>query len=113
MARGKITTPRICGTTIAVFLVASVAFCLGPAKAQTAFTRTVAFGDSFPDTGNAIKPLIDVYKSDPVKFAYLAYYVGLYSTGRFSGGTNYVDTVSSLLGIPQANQLNYAHGGAK
>ena len=111
MARGKITAPRICGVTIAV--VASAAFCLESAKAQTAFTRTVAFGDSFPDTGNAIKPLMDLYKSDPVKFAYLAYYVGLYSTGRFSGGTNYVDTVSSLLGIPQANQLNFAYGGAK
>ena len=113
MARGKITAPPICGVTIAVFLVASAASCLESAKAQTAFTRTVAFGDSFPDTGNAIKPLLDLYKSDPVKFAYLAYYVGLYSTGRFSGGTNYVDTVSTLLGIPQANQLNFAYGGAK
>lgn len=73
----------------------------------------MAFGDSFPDTGNAIKPLIDLYRSDPVRFAYLAYYVGLYSTGRFSGGTNYVDTVSSLLGIQQTNQLTYAYGGAK
>ena len=86
MARGKITAPRICGVTIAV--VASAAFCLESAKAQTAFTRTVAFGDSFPDTGNAIKPLMDLYKSDPIQYAYLAYYVGLYSTGRFSGGTN-------------------------
>jgi outer membrane lipase/esterase len=113
MARDKINAPRICGVIIAGFLTASATFSLRSAKAQTAFTNTVAFGDSYTDTGNAIKPLLDLYRSDPVKFAYLAYYVGLYSTGRFSGGTNYVDTVSTLLGIPQANQLNFAYGGAK
>ena len=32
-----------------------------------------------------------------------------YPTGRFSGGTNFVDTTSTLLGIPQAN---FAIGGA-
>jgi hypothetical protein len=34
----------------------------------------------------------------------------LYPTGRFSGGTIYVDTTSALLGIPQ---LNFAIGSAK
>src|SRR3954467_11250867 len=65
------------------------------AKAQTAFTRIQAFGDSYADTGNLWK-ILGV--TDP-----------RFPTGRFSGGTNFVDTTSALLGIPQ---LNYAIGGA-
>src|SRR3954453_7804821 len=68
------------------------------AKAQTTFTRIQAFGDSYADTGNLWTFTGGVGK------------LPLYPTGRFSGGTNFVDTTSALLGIPQ---LNYAIGGAK
>jgi outer membrane autotransporter protein len=67
---------------------------IGEAGAQTTFGSIQAFGDSYADTGNLIK-LIGPQ--------------ALYPTGRFSGGTNFVDTTSSLLGIPQNN---FAIGGA-
>jgi outer membrane lipase/esterase len=67
------------------------------AKAQVNFTRIQAFGDSYADTGNLFK-ILGV--PNPPAFP----------TGRFSGGTNFVDTTSALLGIPQ---LNFAIGGAK
>jgi outer membrane lipase/esterase len=70
----------------------------GEAKAQVAFTQIQAFGDSYADTGNLWK------------FTGGAGQLPLYPTGRFSGGTNFVDTTSALLGIPQ---VNYAVGGAK
>src|SRR3954467_4450987 len=65
----------------------------GQASAQTVFTTIQAFGDSYADTGNLIKII------GPQ---------ALYPTGRFSGGTNFVDTTSALLGIPQNN---FAIGG--
>jgi len=70
----------------------------GEARAQVAFTGIQAFGDSYADIGNLFK---------------LTHGVGqfpVYPTGRFSGGTNFVDTTSALLGIPQ---VNFAIGGAK
>lgn len=67
------------------------------AAAQTVFTTIQAFGDSYADNGNLFK-ILGV--PNPVQ----------YPTGRFSGGTNFVDTTSTLLGIPQAN---FAIGGAK
>src|SRR5882762_2226381 len=70
---------------------------IGEARAQTVFTTIQAFGDSYADTGNLFKIL-----GIPNPAAY--------PTGRFSGGTNFVDTTSSLLGIPQNN---FAIGGAK
>ncbi|MGJ4947329.1 autotransporter domain-containing protein [Bradyrhizobium sp. HKCCYLS20291] len=69
----------------------------GQASAQTTFTRIQAFGDSYADTGN-----LWIFTGGVGKLP-------LYPTGRFSGGTNFVDTTSALLGIPQ---LNYAIGGA-
>src|SRR6266704_1890394 len=68
----------------------------GEARAQTVFTTIQAFGDSYADIGNAFR-LAGV--PNPPQ----------YPTGRFSGGTNFVDTTSSLLGIPQNN---FAIGGA-
>ncbi|MGJ5179814.1 autotransporter domain-containing protein [Bradyrhizobium oligotrophicum] len=68
-----------------------------PALAQTTYTRIQAFGDSYADTGNLWTFTGGIGK------------LPLYPTGRFSGGTNFVDTTSALLGIPQ---LNYAIGGA-
>ena len=70
----------------------------GEARAQVAFTGIRAFGDSYADTGNLWKFTGGVGQ------------LPLYPTGRFSGGTNFVDTTSALLGIPQ---INYAVGGAK
>ncbi|MGC2778425.1 MAG: autotransporter domain-containing protein [Bradyrhizobium sp.] len=70
---------------------------IGPASAQTNYTRIQAFGDSYADIGNLWT------------FTGGAGKLPLYPTGRFSGGTNFVDTTSALLGIPQ---LNYAIGGA-
>src|SRR6195952_5823799 len=67
------------------------------ARAQTTFGTIQAFGDSYADTGNLFK-ILGV--PNPVQ----------YPTGRFSGGTNFVDTTSALLGIPQNN---FAIGGAK
>ena len=69
---------------------------LGEARAQTVFGAIQAFGDSYADTGNLFKIL---GQPNPPQ----------YPTGRFSGGTNFVDTTSSLLGIPQNN---FAIGGA-
>ena len=69
---------------------------LGGASAQTVFSTIQAFGDSYADTGNLFKIL---GTPNPPQ----------YPTGRFSGGTNFVDTTSSLLGIPQNN---FAIGGA-
>ncbi len=66
------------------------------ASAQNGFTRIQAFGDSYVDTGNLFRI---IGSPNPVQ----------YPTGRFSGGTNFVDTTAQLLGI---SQLNYAIGGA-
>ena len=70
---------------------------IGEARAQTVFTTIQAFGDSYADTGNLFR-ILGV--PNPPQ----------YPTGRFSGGTNFVDTTSALLGIPQNN---FAIGGAK
>ena len=66
------------------------------AQAQNAFTAIQAFGDSYADNGN-------VFRLAGLPFP------AAYPTGRFSGGTNFIDTTSQLLGIPQ---FNYALGGA-
>ena len=69
-----------------------------PAAAQQ-IDRIIVFGDSYADTGNALR-LAGV---NPVT-------TQIYTTGRFTGGSNYVDTLSSLLQIPQ---FNFAIGGAR
>jgi outer membrane lipase/esterase len=73
---------------------------IGEASAQTVFTTIQAFGDSYADTGNLIK------LTGPITL----FGINIYPTGRFSGGTNFVDTTSALLGIPQNN---FAIGGAE
>jgi phospholipase/lecithinase/hemolysin/uncharacterized protein YhjY with autotransporter beta-barrel domain len=89
------TSTRNTGLVCASILAASAALLpLSEARAQTTFGVIQAFGDSYADTGNLIKII------GPQ---------ALYPTGRFSGGTNFVDTTSSLLGIPQNN---FAIGGA-
>ncbi len=66
-----------------------------PASAQSV-DRIVAFGDSYADDGN----LFELVGIDPPF---------VYPTGRFSGGTNFVDTMSTLLNAPVDN---FAIGGA-
>ena len=91
------TSTRNTGLVCASILAASAALLpIGEARAQTTFGVIQAFGDSYADTGNLFKIL---GMPNPVQ----------YPTGRFSGGTNFVDTTSSLLGIPQNN---FAIGGA-
>jgi outer membrane lipase/esterase len=89
---------RSFGFVCASIMVASATVLpmIGEAKAQTTFGTIQAFGDSYADIGNLFK-ILGV--PNPPQ----------YPTGRFSGGTNFVDTTSSLLGIPQNN---FAIGGA-
>src|SRR5437763_13245417 len=88
------TSARKTGLLCTSILASALVLPLGQASAQTVFTTIQAFGDSYADTGNLIKII------GPQ---------ALYPTGRFSGGTNFVDTTSSLLGI---SQNNFAIGGA-
>ena len=76
----------------------AVAAGSAPASAQQ-IDRIVALGDSYADIGNALR-LAGV---NPIS-------TQVYTTGRFSGGTNYIDTLSTILGAPQ---FNFAIGGAR
>ena len=85
--------------------IAAMAALPAPAAAQH-IDRIVAFGDSYADTGIATATIL----GDPTAPADLkALISSLYSTGRFSGGTNYIDTLSNILNVPVEN---YAVGGA-
>lgn len=68
-----------------------------PAAAQQ-IDRIVAFGDSYADQGNAFA----LGYANPQALA-------IYPTGRFSGGTNYIDTLANILAAPVQN---FAIGGA-
>jgi len=76
---------------------ALVAFA-SPAAAQR-IDRIVAFGDSYADDGN----IFALAGINPAS-------TGVYTTGRFSGGTNYVDTLGQILDVPIEN---FAIGGAR
>lgn len=80
-------------TALALFSAAT------PAAAQRV-DRIVTFGDSYADDGN----LFELTGLNPN-----TYLNGIYKTGRFSGGTNYVDSLSALLNVPVEN---FAIGGA-
>lgn len=80
-------------TALAAIAVAS------PASAQR-IDRIVTFGDSYADDGNAL----ELGGLNPNTFQN-----GIYRTGRFSGGTNYIDTLGFLLNVPVEN---FALGGA-
>lgn len=82
----------LCATAIAAAALPA------PAAAQRV-DRIIAFGDSYADDGNAFQ-LAGV---NPVSTV-------VYPTGRFSGGTNYVDTLSEILDAPV---YNFAIGGAR
>src|SRR4051812_25429523 len=87
----KIAAKLLCAAAIA-----SVAgLWSAPASAQRV-KRIVAFGDSYADTGNLFR-LLGV--APPA----------VYANGRFSNGTNFVDTMSQILGV---RDDNFAIGGA-
>lgn len=83
---------RLLATTAALLAGAALA---APAQAQRV-ERIIAFGDSYADDGN-LWQLLGI----PPNAAY--------PNGRFSNGTNFVDTMSLLLGVPVDN---FAIGGA-
>lgn len=76
--------------------IAAVAAASTPASAQRV-DNIVAFGDSYADTGN----LFEILGFNPAPL--------VYPTGRFSGGSNYIDTLSQILDVPVEN---FAIGGA-
>jgi outer membrane lipase/esterase len=80
----------------ASLLAASALAAATPAHAQRV-DNIVAFGDSYADDGNFFQLVGLVPPPAP------------YSTGRFSGGTNYIDTLGTLLDVPIQN---FAIGGA-
>jgi uncharacterized protein YhjY with autotransporter beta-barrel domain/phospholipase/lecithinase/hemolysin len=71
---------------------------LSSAAGAQQITRIVAIGDSYADTGNAFA----LGYNNPQALA-------VYPTGRFSGGSNYIDSLSNLLQVPVQN---FAIGGA-
>jgi uncharacterized protein YhjY with autotransporter beta-barrel domain/phospholipase/lecithinase/hemolysin len=71
------------------------AFAAAPASAQRV-DRIVAFGDSYADDGNLFE-LLGIPRP------------AIYPNGRFSNGTNFVDTMSQILKVPVDN---FAIGGA-
>jgi outer membrane lipase/esterase len=77
--------------------LAAIAGAAEPASAQQ-IQRIVAFGDSYTDTGNAFR----LGYANPQALQ-------VYPTGRFSGGSNYIDTLSTILNVPVEN---FAIGGA-
>ena len=79
----------------ALSLLAASALTATPAAAQRV-DKIVAFGDSYADDGNLFQII-----GGPLPAPY--------STGRFSGGTNYIDTLGFLLDAPIEN---FAIGGA-
>ena len=85
---------------IATALVAATALTAfaAPAAAQQ-IDRIVAFGDSYADDDNFLA-LAGIPPASTV----------VYPTGRFSGGTNYVDTLGEILQVPIDN---FAIGGAR
>lgn len=68
-----------------------------PAAAQRV-DEIIAFGDSYADDGNALQ-LAGINPATTV----------IYPTGRFTGGSNFNDTLSTLLAVPVNN---FAIGGA-
>ena len=86
--------------------LAFATFGATPAAAQEV-DRIIAFGDSLADSGNALQLLLSSPFVSPATKAQLQQ---LYPSGRFSGGTNYIDTLSEILNAPV---LNYAVGGAQ
>ncbi len=80
-------------TGAAVVAVAAAPRGAGAQQIET----IVAFGESYADDGN----LFEILGFNPAP--------AVYPTGRFSGGTNYIDTLAQIL---DADVQNFAIGGA-
>ena len=78
---------------------------VAPAEAQ--FTGITDFGDSYADTGSA--PGGAFRLAGPS--AYSALSALGYPSCRFTGSTNFVDSLQAIYGLPTAT--NYAIGGAR
>ncbi|MCM8557742.1 autotransporter domain-containing protein [Sphingomicrobium sediminis] len=89
------TKKKLLGATL---LGAAATMALPQAAHAQRVDRIVAFGDSYADDGN----FFELVGLDPVDTL-------VYPTGRFSGGTNYIDTLGILLDAPIDN---FAIGGA-
>jgi outer membrane lipase/esterase len=76
----------------------SFATMSSPAAAQQ-IDRIIVFGDSYADIGNAFR----LGGVNPIT-------TQVYTTGRFTGGSNYIDTLTDILQVPQ---YNFAIGGAR
>jgi outer membrane lipase/esterase len=76
-------------------VLAGAAVIAAPAQAQRV-DRIVAFGDSYADDGNLFE-LLGIPRP------------AVYPNGRFSNGTNFIDTLALILGRPVDN---FAIGGA-
>jgi outer membrane autotransporter protein len=76
-------------------LASSTMLAAAPAAAQK-IQRIVAFGDSYADDGNLFE-LLGIPRP------------AVYANGRFSNGTNFIDTMAQLLAVPVDN---FAIGGA-
>jgi outer membrane lipase/esterase len=83
--------------TLACASLGAIAAVSTPVQAQQ-IHRIVAVGDSYADTGNAFA----LGYANPQALA-------IYPTGRFSGGSNYIDTLASILRVPVQD---FAIGGA-
>lgn len=86
---------RLFGRTLMAATALAAASLGAPASAQE-IDRIVAFGDSYADQGNFIDILRSLGAVPPIVDT-------LYPTGRFSGGTVYIDTLSQLLNAPVEN----------
>jgi outer membrane autotransporter protein len=105
-AKAKVVFARcLPGTTVAA-IAALAAWSPAPALAQaTPFTSISGFGDSYADTGGAPGGAFRLL-GFPCPAGPLTY-----PTCRFSGGTNFVDSLQSIYNLPPLT--NYAIGGAQ
>jgi phospholipase/lecithinase/hemolysin/uncharacterized protein YhjY with autotransporter beta-barrel domain len=92
------TNRHLLGRTLLGATALAAASTAAPASAQRV-DQIIAFGDSLADDGN----LFQILPVVPPQAAQT------YPTGRFTGGTNYIDTLSQLLDAPVRN---FAIGGA-
>jgi len=96
--RISMTNRQLLGRAFLGATALAAASIAAPASAQRV-DQIIAFGDSLADDGN----FFQIVPSVPPTIAQT------YPTGRFTGGTNYIDTLSQLLDVPVRN---FAIGGA-
>ncbi|WP_022720735.1 autotransporter domain-containing protein [Rhodopseudomonas sp. B29] len=107
---------------MAISVVAAAAFDAAPAQAQ--FARLIGFGDSYADTGSApggAYRLIGQNGTGTVAIPYPPYALvpsdfwpcpsPTYTSCRFTGSTNFVDSLQSIYGLP--GLTNFSIGGAR